>query len=98
MQKNSMENKINIRLFAMGVMGMVLTAVIILLFFRSASFAQAEANITQIAEVIAMSYESQGGQIDLGIYENEDFRITLIAPTGGVLFESEGDPDRKSVV
>ena len=92
MQKNSMENKINIRLFAMGVMGMVLTAVIILLFFRSASFAQAEANITQIAELIAMNYESQGGQIDLGIYENEDFRITLIAPTGGVLFESEGDP------
>jgi len=93
MQKNSMENKINIRLFFMGVMGMLLTGIIILLYFHGTFYTQAEKNIEQIAEVISMTYESQDGRIDLKTYEHEDFRITLIAPTGGVLFESEGDPD-----
>ena len=93
MQKNSMENKINIRLFFMGVMGMLLTGIIILLYFHGTFYTQAENNIEQIAEVISMTYESQDGRIDLNTYEHEDFRITLIAPNGVVLFESEGDPD-----
>lgn len=93
MHKRSMENKINIRLFAMGVLGMVLTAVAILFFFRGIIYEQAEDNIEQIAGIIAMTYERQDGQLDFNAYENESFRITLIAPTGGVLFESEGDPE-----
>ncbi len=93
MTKNSMENKINVRLFFMGVMGMLLTGIIILLFFRGTFYTQAEDNIEQIAEVISTAYESQDGQLDLDAYESEEFRITLIAPTGGVLYESEGDPD-----
>lgn len=93
MQKMSMENKINVRLFTMGVMGMLLTAVLILIFFRGTFYTQAEDNVGQIADVIAMTYESQNGQLDLNAYESEEFRITLIAPNGVVLFESEGDPD-----
>ena len=85
MTKNSMENKINVRLFFMGVMGMLLTGAIILLFFRGTFYTQAEDNIEQIAEVISTTYESQDGQLDLDAYESEEFRITLIAPTGGVL-------------
>ncbi|MBR5283479.1 MAG: two-component sensor histidine kinase [Clostridia bacterium] len=92
MHRTSMENKINMRLFFMGVMGMALTAVIILLFFRSTFYAQAEANIEQIVDVISMTYEQQNGQIDLRVYESEEYRLTLIAPNGEVLFESKGDP------
>ncbi len=92
MQKKSMENKINARLFFMGVIGMVLTGAIILLFFRGIFYTQAEDNIEQIAEVIAMTYESRDGDLDLRAYESESFRVTLISPVGTVLYESEGDP------
>ena len=92
MHRTSMENKINMRLFFMGVMGMALTAIIILLFVRSTFYAQAEANIEQIVDVISMTYEQQNGQIDLRAYESEEYRLTLIAPNGEVLFESKGDP------
>ena len=84
-----MEVKINARLFFMGLITMLVTALTILFFFRTAYYQQAEENIRQVAQTISIAYDSADGSIALDSYAEADYRVTLIAPTGIVLYESE---------
>ena len=84
-----MEVKINARLFFMGLITMLVTALAILFFFRTAYYQQAEENIRQVAQTISVAYDSADGTIALDSYAEADYRVTLIAPTGVVLYESE---------
>ncbi len=86
-----MEVKINSRLFFMGLLCMLLTAAIILPLCTRAFYTQAVDNVEQACQLIAASYDTHPGEPDLSAFEEHDLRITLISPSGEVLYENKAD-------
>ena len=88
MKPRSMEEKISYRLFWMGFVGLICTAVLCIFVFHRAFREQAWAALENEASLVAAGCEQIDDPAQLSAYVNGDLRITLIASDGSVLFES----------
>ena len=88
MKPRSMEEKISYRLFWMGFVGLICTAVLCISVFHRAFREQAWAALENEASLVAAGCEQIDDPAQLSAYVNGDLRITLIASDGSVLFES----------
>lgn len=88
MKPRSMEEKISYRLFWMGFVGLICTAVLCIFVFHRAFREQAWAALENEANLVAAGCEQIDDPAQLSAYVNGDLRITLIASDGSVLFES----------
>ena len=88
MKPRSMEEKISYRLFWMGFVGLICTAVLCISVFHRAFREQAWAALENEANLVAAGCEQIDDPAQLSAYVNGDLRITLIASDGSVLFES----------
>lgn len=86
-----MEEKINERLFLIGILSMILTAALTLTVFHKTFDKQVKDDIRLTAKTLGAGYSSLVEYSDLQAYCGNGIRITLIAPGGGVLFESDTD-------
>ena len=81
-----MEVKINSRLFFMGTICVLVTALVTSLFFRTAFYNQAEENIRSITETVAEAYNNGA---DLSAFSGKGYRLTLIAANGTILYDTD---------
>lgn len=91
MKPQSMEEKISYRLFFMGFVGLVCTAVLCLFVFHKAFREQAWTSLEHQADLVSAGYEQLSSPDQLSVFVNGDLRITLIAADGSVVFESATD-------
>ena len=91
MKPRSMEEKISYRLFWMGFVGLICTAVLCIFVFHRAFREQAWAALENEASLVAAGCEQIDDPAQLSAYVNGDLRITLISQDGNVLFESATD-------
>ena len=88
MKPQSMEEKISYRLFFMGFVGLICTAVLCLFVFHKAFREQAWTSLKHQAQLVAAGYAQIDSPEQLSSYVISDLRITLIAADGTVQFES----------
>ncbi len=88
MKPRSMEEKISYRLFLMGFVGLVCTAVLCIFVFHKAFTAQAWTALENEAHLVAAGCAQSDSPKELSAFVSSNLRITLIAPDGTVLFES----------
>ena len=88
MKLRSMEERISYRLFLMGFVGLVCTAVLCIFVFHKAFTAQAWTALENETKLIAAGYSQIDDPQDLSSFVTSDLRLTLIASDGSVLFES----------
>ncbi len=86
-----MKEKINVRLFLIGILSMLLTVALAIVTFYQAFQSQAEQNVRQNAETIVSAIARMESYAGLSAFAKNGLRITLIAPDGAVLFESGAD-------
>ena len=91
MKPGSMEEKIGYKLFLMGFAGLVCTAALCIFVFHKAFRAQAWNALENETSLVAAGYAQTGEPKALSAYVTGDLRITLIDPSGEVLFESATD-------
>lgn len=91
MKPQSMEEKISYRLFLMGFVGLICTAVLCLFVFHKAFREQAWASLEHQADLVAAGFGQLASPSQLSKFVNGDLRITLIASDGSVIFESATD-------
>lgn len=88
MKLRSMEERISYRLFLMGFVGLVCTAVLCIFVFHKAFTAQAWTALENETKLIAAGYSQIDDPQSLSSFVTSDLRLTLIASDGSVLFES----------
>ena len=88
MKLRSMEERISYRLFLMGFVGLVCTAVLCIFVFHKAFTAQAWTALENETKLIAAGYSQRNDPQALSSFVTSDLRLTLIASDGNVLFES----------
>ncbi len=88
MKLRSMEEKISYRLFLMGFVGLVCTAVLCIFVFHKAFTEQAWTALENETKLIAAGYSHLDDPQKISAYVTSDLRVTLIASDGSVLFES----------
>ena len=88
MKLRSMEERISYRLFLMGFVGLVCTAVLCIFVFHKAFTAQAWTALENETKLIAAGYSQRNDPQALSSFVTSDLRLTLIASDGSVLFES----------
>mgnify|MGYP004711197175 FL=1 len=88
MKLRSMEERISYRLFLMGFVGLVCTAVLCIFVFHKAFTAQAWTALENETKLIAAGYNQRNDPQALSSFVTSDLRLTLIASDGSVLFES----------
>lgn len=86
-----MEEKINERLFLIGILSMILTAALTLTVFHRTFDKQVKQDIRLTAKTLGAGYNNLHDYSDLEAYCGNGIRITLVAPDGSVLFESDTD-------
>ena len=91
MKPQSMEETLSYRLFFMGFVGLVCTAVLCLFVFHKAFREQAWTSLEHQADLVSAGYEQLSSPDQLSVFVNGDLRITLIAADGSVVFESATD-------
>ena len=79
MKPQSMEEKISYRLFFMGFVGLVCTAVLCLFVFHKAFREQAWTSLEHQADLVSAGYEQLFSPDQVSVFVNGDLRITLIA-------------------
>ena len=88
MKLRSMEEKISYRLFLMGFLGLIFTAVLCIFVFHKAFTAQAWTGLERQADLVSVGYDLTGDPQQLSAFVSGDLRITLISENGSVIFES----------
>ena len=91
MKLRSMEEKISYRLFLMGFLGLIFTAVLCIFVFHKAFTAQAWSGLERETDLVRAGYEQTGDPTQLSAFVTDDLRVTLISQDGSVLFESATD-------
>ena len=84
----SMEEKISLRLFFMGLVGLVLTAALCIIVFHKAFSEQIWQGLELTTRQIAAGYSAQQ---EISVFGDEALRLTLIGPDGSVLYDSAAD-------
>ena len=91
MKLRSMEEKISYRLFLMGFLGLIFTAVLCIFVFHKAFTAQAWSALERETDLVRAGYEQTGDPAQLSAFVTDNLRVTLISQDGSVLFESATD-------
>lgn len=86
-----MERKITANLFLIGILSAILATLLTAGAFHASFDDQIRADLKSSAELVAESYTLLDDPARLEQLDNENLRITLIAPDGEVLFESDAD-------
>ena len=89
MKMRSMEEKIGYRLFMMGFLGLVCTAVLCIFVFHKAFIEQAWQSLEYQTALIAAIY--QDNPQNLENISPQEIRLMLISPDGDVLYETATD-------
>ena len=89
-----MERKLNLRLFAIGLVSILLTAVLLVALLYQTFAEQVRHDIALAARMIGEGYTLIDRPDELGRFASDDLRITLIGADGQVLYESHTDRDR----
>lgn len=84
-----MKLKINSRLLFIAFLSMILTAALTISVFHTSFRAQAEKDIRLSSQTIAAAYPYLENKAELNNFTAKALRITLVAPDGLVLYESE---------
>ena len=86
-----MKKKIHAQLLLISAFVLVLALTLTYIAYHAAFHRQAQRDVETLASVVAASYEEDGSQTFLRSITQEGLRITVIDPTGTVLFESDSD-------
>ena len=86
-----MERKINLRLILIGVLSFLMTALLLVLAFQRMFSVQVRADLRIQTEMLAQCYELTEGAMNWDRFSWQEQRLTVIAPSGVVLYESETD-------
>ncbi len=84
----SMEEKISLRLFFMGMLSLLLTAALCIFVFHKAFNEQVWHDLRITCEEVATAYPYLGNDSELSAFAQENLRITLIDKDGNVLYDS----------
>lgn len=84
-----MEEKITLRLFLMGLCAAVIACVLTGTLLLGSFARQVQRDLRQSTQLIAAAYDGQPESLER--FAMDELRITLIAPDGTVLYESETD-------
>ena len=84
----SMEEKIGLRLLAVGVAAMLVTALLTMVLFHRVLESQVRQDLAYTAGAVARAYQRAGLEGAAEIFADSETRVTLIAPDGDVLYES----------
>lgn len=87
----SMEEKIGLRMLAVGIAAMLVTAVLTMTLFHRVLEKQVQQDLQTTARTVARAYERVGAEELGGIFADQETRITLISHGGDVLYESMED-------
>lgn len=93
-KERSISKQISRRLIAIAIFSMVLTGAVIAFIMHCAFDAQIKHDIRLYAKALASAYTQNDGRLSLPDFETEEVRITLLSPTGEVLFESSADTSK----
>ncbi len=86
-----MEERISFNLFFVGLFSALLSVVLTATAFHNSFDTQIKSDLMRSAGILAESYDYFQDYTDLKDFTDHNFRITLIAPEGDVLFESDAD-------
>ena len=86
-----MEEKINFRFLFIGLLSILLTAISITLVFHTAFQEQVKEDLQNSAGIIAKNDDFLTDPNLLAVYASDKMRITLIAPSGQIQYESSAD-------
>ena len=89
-----MEQKLNLRLFFVGLLSVLLTAGLLIALLYQAFDQQVRRDIAVTATMIEEGYSLLERTEELGRFASDDLRITLIDPEGQVLYESHTNKDQ----
>ncbi len=89
MKRHSMERKISLRLFFMGSVGLILTAIVCLIVFYRVFSLQLWRSLEQTTQQIAVSCSKLENKEQLSDFALSSLRLTLIDPQGEVLYDSQ---------
>ncbi len=85
-----MEEKITSRLFLCGLVATLLTAVCLTFMFRHTFDNHLSSQIRQNVDLVAEAYVRLEDPSELSSFAADGLRVTLVSPSGQVLFESTG--------
>ena len=81
MKLRSMEEKISYRLFLMGFLGLIFTAVLCIFVFHKAFTAQAWSALERETDLVRAGYEQTGDPTQLSAFVTDDLRVTPVSYT-----------------
>ncbi len=84
-----MEGKIKVCLILTGVFSILVTSVLLMFIFQGAITEQVKENVKINSETICEAYSLIEDMEELSGFESENLRISLITPTGDVLYDSD---------
>ena len=87
-KRQSMEEKISLRLFFMGILSLFLTAGLCIFVFHKAFSEQVWHDLRITCREVATAYPYLSGSEELSAFAQENLRITLISSDGTVLYDS----------
>ncbi len=87
-KRQSMEEKISLRLFFMGMLSLLLTAMLCIFVFHKAFSEQVWHDLRISCTEVAVAYPYLSSDDELDSFAQNNLRITLISPNGTVLFDS----------
>ncbi len=84
-----MENKLTLSFFYVGLISAILGVLLTGMTFHRSFQAQMEANLEETGELISVAYDQQPTANTLADCASDALRITLVAPDGAVLYDSQ---------
>ena len=89
-----MKEKLKRKFVFIGLLSVFLTSLAITLVFYGAFHSQAKRDLRFAMEIILNNEQITEDPEILDLYRSEGTRVTLISPSGAVLYESEADKDQ----
>lgn len=88
-----MKEKLSFSLFYVGILAAIVAMLVTSGAFRSSISEQTELDLKQQGNIVANAYGFLDSAEQLSLFTSPTLRITLISPTGTVLYESEAEKD-----
>lgn len=89
-----MKRRLILSLFYMGLVATIVSMLATVFVYQSTMSAEIKENLANELRLLKIGYEKLPKSENLKDFSAEDFRITLIDPSGKVLFESDADAEK----